>query len=329
MKRIIVILLLIALALLLVWLPSRCGHEQPPAPPTADNCYERAEQMVATWKKEGSDAAAIEKLFQAELAKCSGVTNECAALVGAANADLAWLGRAVLSGSMPPADYLARMRDRTRKMRESRKTPAICEAYAQGDADGDLVPDDRDKCPGSANLERTDASGCPDTSPLPPAPSAEAVDKAAKALTIPVSKACVDAPLPQLAGVLKSGVSPDAQSYLLVVSRSTNQPAGCEVFYQVDIRMRNKSFFLQFNTNDVYTRVFRAKDALTGALAHPTAMTFELKKADTTVPWRNLTFRAIEPGDIGQRYFRVRTVNGNGFSQGWSAYTLVPATTFP
>ena len=68
---------------------------------------------------------------------------------------------------------------------------------------------------------------------------------------------------------------------------------------------------------------------MTGPLAQPTGMTFELKKADAAVPWRELTFRAIEPGDVGQRYFRVRTVNGNGFSQGWSAYTLVPASAFP
>jgi hypothetical protein len=139
----------------------------------------------------------------------------------------------------------------------------------------------------------------------------------------------MNAPLPQRAGVLKAGVSPDAQSFLFVVTRTANQPAGCEVFYQVDIRMRNRSFFLQLNTNNVYTRVFRAKDALTGPLAHATAMTFELKKSDPSVPWRDLTFQAVEPGDIAQRHFRVRSVNGNGFSQGWGAYMLVPSSSFP
>ena len=330
MKRLVlVIIAVIVLALLIAWLLLKCEHGETTPPPTSGNCEERAQQMVATWKKEGRDAATIERLFQAELARCGGVANNCAAFVGAANADLAWLGRAVLSKSMSPADYLGRVRDRTRKLRESRKTAAICDAYAEGDADGDLVPDDRDKCPGTANLDRTDEKGCPDASPLPPAPSAEDVDKAAKALTIPVSKACVDAPLPALTGVLKAGVSPDGQSFLLVVPPITNQPAGCQVFYQVDIRMRNKSFFLQVNTNNVYTRVFREKDKLAGPLAHPNGMTFELKKADAAVPWRELTFRAIEPGDIGQRYFRVRVVNGNGFSQGWSAYTMVPASAFP
>jgi hypothetical protein len=96
----------------------------------------------------------------------------------------------------------------------------------------------------------------------------------------------------------------------------TNQPAGCQVFYQVDIRMRSKSLFLGLNINHVYGRVFRAKGALAGPLAHPGGMAFELKKTDAAVPWRDPTFRAIEPGDVGQRYFRVRTVNGNGVSQG-------------
>jgi hypothetical protein len=328
MKRVIVVIvLLIVLALLLSWLLTRCGHDEAGPPVASGDCYERAEQMVATWKKEGRDAAAIEKLFQAELARCSGV-NGCAALAGAANADLAWLGRAVLSKSLSPAEYLAGVRDRARKMREARKTPAICEGYTKGDADGDLVPDDRDKCP-SKNLERTDSTGCTDPSPLPPAPSPEAVEKAANALTIPMSKACEGAPLPDRAGVIKAGVSPDGQSYLFVVEPITNQPTGCQVFYQVDIRMRSKSFFLGLNTNSVYGRVFRAKEALTGALAHPGGMTFELKKTDAAVPWSGLTFRAVEPGDVGQRYFRVRTVNGNGVSQGWGAYTLVPSTAFP
>ena len=328
MKRVLVIaVLLIVLALLISWLLTRCGHEQTTPPVAGGDCYERAEKMVATWKAEGRDAAAIEKLFQAELAKCSGV-NQCAALVGAANADLAWLGRGVLSKSLSPADYLAAVKDRTRKMREARKAPAICDAYANGDADGDLVPDDRDKCP-SKNLERTDSTGCPDTSRLPPAPSAEAVEKAAKALAIPVSKACEGAALPERAGVIKAGVSPDGQSYLFVVERISNQPAGCQVFYQVDIRMRSKSFFLGLNINNVYGRVFRAKEALSGPPAHPDGMTFELKKSDAGVPWRDLTFHAVEPGDVAQRYFRVRTVNGNGVSQGWGAYTLVPSTAFP
>ncbi len=329
MKRLLLIALLVALAAVLAWLLVRCGPEKSPPPVAGGDCYERAEEKVATWKKEGRDAETIQKLLQAELARCSGMEGACAAFFGAGNADLAFLGRAVLTGSLSPAEYLARVKDRTGKMREARKTPALCDAYAQGDADGDLVPDDRDKCPGSKSLERTGADGCPDASPLPAAPPNEAVENAAKALAIPVSKACADAELPERVGVLKAGVSPDGQSFLLAVASATNQPAGCEVFYQVDIRMKNRSFFLGLDTNKVYTRVFRAKDTVTGPFAHPTGMTFALKKADASVPWRDLAFQSVEPGEVAQRFFRVRTVNGNGLSQGWGAYTLLSPTAFP
>ena len=303
-------------------------RDQSPPPVADGDCYDRAEQMVAAWKKEGRDAATIERLFQAELARCSGMQGPCAALAGAANVDLALLGRALFTGSLSPAEYLARVKDGTRKTRESRKMPEICDAFANGDADGDLVPDDRDKCPKSPHLERTDASGCADASPLPPAPSQEAVDKAAKALTIPVSKACANAPRPERAGVIKAGVSPDGQSYLLAVTATTNQPAGCEVFYQVDIRMRNKSFFLGLNTNRVYTKVFRAKDALTGPLAHPTAMTSSSRRPMHPC-LGEISHLGRGAGRHSQRYFRTRTVNRNGISQGWGAYTLVPSTAFP
>lgn len=326
-KVIIFLLLLILLLLLLWWLWQR--HRAPEPLPTAQNCIERAEEMVAKWKAEGKDAAAIEKMFQAELAKCSGVAEACAAMTGAANADLAWLGRALLSGSMPPADYLARVHDRTRKMRAAWKTPALCDAYAHGDTDGDLVPDDRDKCPNTPSLVPTDANGCPDTSPPPPAPSLEAVQQATKALNIPLSKACMGAPVPDRAAVLKAGVAPDDQSFLFVVSRAENQPADCQVFYEVDIRIRNVSFFAQRNVTTIYHKVFRAANALSGPLARPTGMVFQLPKADPKVPWNYLTFHTVEPGEISERYFRVRTVNGDGLTQGWGAFTLVPSTTFP
>lgn len=323
-----IFLLVLAILLLLLWLfwPQ---HRAPAPVANVLSCVEHAEQMVATWKSEGKDAAAIEKLFQAEIAKCSGVTESCAAMTGAINADLAWLGRALLSGSMPPPEYLARVHDRTSKMRSFSGKPSVCMAYAKGDTDGDLIPDDQDNCPNTPSLAPTDSHGCPDTSPLPAAPSPEAIQLATKALNIPLSKACIDAPLPQRGAVLKAGIAPDDESFLFVVSRAANQPVNCQVFYEVDIRIRNVSFFQGRNTTTLYHKVFRPADALTGTLARSTGMTFRLSKEDTKVPWNNLTFQTIEPGEISERYFRVRTVNGNGFTEGWGAFTLVPSTRFP
>jgi hypothetical protein len=254
--------------------------------------------------------------------------DSCAAMASAINADLAWLGRAVLSGSMSPADYLARVHDRTRKMRELRQNPAICDAYARGDSDGDLVPDDLDRCPDTPSFTPTNASGCADASLPPPAPSPEAVQRAVKALNIPGSQACMDAALPERGAVLKAGTAPDGQSFLFITSPVANQPTGCQVFYEVDIRIRNVSFFRGISSTVVYHKVFRTSDAQIGSLAPPRGLMFQLSKADPTVPWSNLTFQTVEPGEISERNFRVRTVNGNGNTKGWSAFTLVPSTAF-
>ena len=158
----------------------------------------------------------------------------------------------MLTGSLSPADYLAAREGPHPKDARERARPGFCDAYANGDADGDLVPDDRDKCPGSKNLERTDADGCPDhRSLLPPAPSNEAVEECRQGARHSREQSLRGRALPERAGVIKAGVSPDGQSYLLAVASTTNQPAGCEVFYQVDIRMKNKSFFLGLDTDRV------------------------------------------------------------------------------
>src|SRR3954454_24204716 len=97
---------------------------------------------------------------------------------------------------MAPADYLARVRDRSAKLRTIRRQPEICDAFGRGDADGDLVPDESDKCPNTANLVPTGPDGCDSKTPLPTAPSAKEVSDAAKALKVPLAPACRNAPVP-------------------------------------------------------------------------------------------------------------------------------------
>ena len=105
MKRVLVIVLLVALAAPDCFVAVALRARQSPPPVADGDCYDRAEQMVATWKKEGRDAATIEKLFQAELARCSGEEAACAAFFGAANADLASSAcrahRLPVSGGLP------------------------------------------------------------------------------------------------------------------------------------------------------------------------------------------------------------------------------------
>jgi len=315
----LVIIVLIAVVILVWWWKRPKPAE---GPIQAGACAERAEQQVAVWKQQGKSDAEIARLFQIELARCSGVEPACAALVAAVNVDYAWLGRQVLSGSLPPADYLARVRDRSRKLRQSRQTPDICDAYQKGDADGDLVPDDRDRCPNTPNLTATGPDGCPDTTPLPPAPTREAVDNAAKALKIPLTQACQQVPVPDGAAVLRVGLNPaDRESFLIEVTRVANQPANCPVFYEIEARIRNSSLFSGTVTQDAFRRVFRAADAVQGPPAAAETLTFRLRHADP-IPWDALVRAGIEPSDHAVKSIRVRTVNGNGSSPGWSSFRV-------
>src|SRR3954462_11625197 len=113
MKRAAILLLILLLLILgfLFWRrqqPQSGGIVTPPA----GDCMQNAEVKVAEWNKANKSDAEIQRLYQGEAARCSGVGGACAAFIGAVNVDYAWLGRQVLSGSMTPAEYLARVRDR-------------------------------------------------------------------------------------------------------------------------------------------------------------------------------------------------------------------------
>src|ERR1700745_3914238 len=104
MKRwLLLALILVAVVVWLIW-----KLRKPHAVMQADSCIERAALKAATWKSQGKTDLEIDRLYQAEIALCNGVKGSCAAFTGAANADYAWLGRQLLSGSLTPAQYLAR-----------------------------------------------------------------------------------------------------------------------------------------------------------------------------------------------------------------------------
>lgn len=320
MKRVLLLILIAVLLLLLFLLWRRTP------PPTVDDvtstatCIQRAEERGQAWKAEGKSETEIARLFQTEVARCSGVEPACAAFVAGVNTDFAWLGRQVLTGSMAPADYLARVRDRSAKLRRARAIPELCGAYQRGDADGDFVPDDQDRCPATANLEPTGPDGCPDARPVPQAPSAEAVSKAVKALKVPVTRACEGAPIPVSSTIFRFGLSPgDESSFLVEVAPSTNQPAGCPVFYEIEARIRNSSFFSGTAGTETIRRVFRSADAVQGIANANQTLVFRLRQSDP-IPWNALVRTAVEPNDRASKAFRVRAVNGNGLSAGWSAF---------
>jgi hypothetical protein len=310
------VVLVVVVAVVFRWCRSAPDDESS----DAGACVERAEQQVAVWRSEGKTEPEINRQFQVELAHCSGVQGACAAVAGAINVDFAWLGRQVLSHAITPVEYLARVRDREAKLRATRATPAMCDAYQRGDQDGDLVPDESDRCPNTPNLSPTGADGCPDTTPPPLAPSAAAVDDAAKALKIPLTQKCQDAAVPNRSSVLRLGLNPlDDDSFLVEVSGVTNQPAGCPVFYEVEIRLTNSSFFSGSQSQNSVRRVFRPADALQTPTATAGAIVFQFRPGPS-VPWNELVDAGIEPSDHAIKNLRVRAVNGSGTSAGWSSF---------
>ena len=281
-------------------------------------CIKRADELLARWKSENKQGDQIEKLYQAELARCGGAQNGVAEIVGAANFDYTRLGRLFLTEHISPPEYLARVKDRSRKLRNAIADESWSNGYLKGDRDNDLVPDDRDRCPDTPDLTPTDDSGCPQTGPLPPAPSVEEVRRARDGLQIVIGPACRDATVPSISQPLQIGVdSNDQDSFLISVTRVSNQPAGCMVFYEISVHLKRRSLFGGAKETDARV-VFRASENIDTSSAAAQRQVFRIRKA--TFPlWNELIQTAIEPNDIAEKHIKVRAVSGNGLSSGWSA----------
>jgi hypothetical protein len=90
------------------------------------------------------------------------------------------------------------------------------------------------------------------------------------------------------------------------------------VFYEVEFRLKSTSFFSGEFNQDVFRRVFRAENSLTLSPAQKQQLVFQLKRSDP-IPWAALVKSGIEPSDHAIKFIRVRAVNGNGMSPGWSS----------
>ena len=245
MKKLLVallILLVIAGILLYWWRRPRPTETVSVASPA--ECIKRADELLARWKQENKPQDQIETLYQAELARCGGAQNGVAEIIGAANFDYTRLGRLFLTEHLNPPEYLVRVRDRSRKLRNAIADEDWSKTYLKGDSDRDLVPDERDRCPNTPDLVPTDDHGCPQDGPLPPAPSVEEVRRAQDALKVVIGPACREAPVPSFSQPLQIGVdSNDADSFLISVTKVTNQPAGCMVFYEISMYLKRRSLF--------------------------------------------------------------------------------------
>ena len=82
-------------------------------------------------------------------------------VIAAVTRDRALLGKQLLAGQLAPDDYLARVRDRNRKLHNAQTDPSWLNGLIKGERDGDLVPDNIDNCPDTSALAATDDPGCP------------------------------------------------------------------------------------------------------------------------------------------------------------------------
>lgn len=312
MKRLILFLVL----LLLIFLGFACWLAVKPLPAGAD-CRTVAEHKVRLWNLVFWDKAKREAEYQKELAACLG-SPPCTDFTAAANFDYMRLGRQLLSGAIAPDEYLARVRGISRKLRLARTVPGWADALAKGDHDCDLVPDDRDRCPDSADLAATDDQGCPAKGPMPKAPSREEIERAKEVMHVAISGPCKDAAPPTYSTPLLIGLDPnDPDSFYIAVSKTAEQPPACPVFYDIRIRSERSSFFSQSSSSAHFSFVFRSSENVDRSPAGQFRNVFRVRKQN--VPqWNDLVTPAIEPSDHEDRIVQVRMVNGNGLSRGWS-----------
>ena len=328
MKRILLLILLLLLAWLGFELWKAFG---PVSAGDRRTCESVVARKVRFWKLLHWDKARIDRAYDEALLVCLGGDKKLAGVLPRVNHDRAELGRRFLSGELAPDEYLARLRDRTRKLRNAKTIPGWIDSLAKGDRDGDLVPDDRDDCPDSPPLSATDDRGCPQKGPLPKAPTREDVERAKNAMHVAISPPCQDAAPPSSSTALQIGRDQnDPDSFFIAVSKVAEEPAKCPVFYDIRIRSQRSSFFAQTHRAAHFYFAFRSAENVDHSPAAQYRNVFRVRKQN--IPnWNDLVAVAIEPSDREDRIVEVRTLNGSGASRGWSAprtFSMNPATQF-
>ncbi|HVF91775.1 MAG TPA: hypothetical protein VNH22_17045 [Blastocatellia bacterium] len=272
----------------------------------------------------------IERAFQIALAACSGpgVAPEEAALAGSVNVDYLRLARAIAAGAISPAQYLQRVRDRSRKLKVARRDREYARSLASGDADGDFVPDDRDRCPRTPELEPTDDTGCPTRERPPVAPSSREMQRVLDTMRISASPNCKNAPVPNSSDPLKIGYdNVNRETLAMAVTAVVNQPGDCMVFYEIGIRLLdvfegNKHFL---PADAIGHFVFRGSDS-EDKKSNPARRVFRIRKTDPDTGNRRFIFENL--ARYGRVEWRVRAINGNGQASKWSDWSEASGPSF-
>ncbi|MBA2306322.1 MAG: hypothetical protein H0W08_27340 [Acidobacteria bacterium] len=285
-------------------------------------CDDTAQKAATDAKTNGLPPLQVDRAYGAALLTCKGVTDTgLAAVAAAANLDRARLARLFLARKLATSDYLALVRDRSGKLRLARNDLAYRTAFLAGDADGDLVPDDRDKCKQTRDLAETGRDGCPVRPGRRQGPSEDAMQQARRALkgvALVSNPKCAEAPVPDRSillhqGFLRPDGNPANHFYGVSVSRVRNVPAGCEGFYQFNFRFTDRTDAL-FPVTKIIQVTFADGDNTDTGPKSAVRRIFKVFQADTG--HRQDLFRsAVKYGLVE---WRVRTVGANGLMSTWS-----------
>jgi hypothetical protein len=238
------------------------------------------------------------------------ITSCYATLGGTANFDRRAAALQYVAGSFTPSQYLAITRDRSRKLNNAHLDPTLLAAYCAGDDDSDLVPNSLDTCPNTPPLTATNDSGCTDTT-LPLAPPRAAVDAMLGKMGVVYNPNCVGAPAPTVpipSAVCEHVSLPTPNPFTIALTAVSNQPAGCEVFYQVRAELLS-----------VDDGPSPGQSLERSALFYPPA------KQGTTLPNPPGGAADVTLDVTSWQHFEVftrisaRAMNGNGSSSAWSS----------
>jgi len=275
---------------------------------------------------------AVEQGMSIEAASCldPSLSPMAARLVGTVNLTRAQYARDFLQGKLTPARYRAILDDRSGKLQQLVRDPDRIREVLENDADGDLVADRLDRCPGTPHGVPTDANGCPLR--VQPTPEDQSDDRSLRAILsrsrFLYNRSCDGAPPPRITTPLEWGRGPQTklgtQGFNLAVAKVIGQQPGCEVFYEVQFR------FIDPNPGNpalppskILTIVFSDSEDL---LTDPVRSVLPLPVGPTLSPARSAVREAML-----RQYFRaswrVRAVNGSNVTSHWSPFvTQGPAS---
>ena len=242
----------------------------------------------------------------------------------ALRSDYAQLGRLFLTGVLTPAQYIQRVRDRSAKAALAERTGGYYEAYAQGDADGDLIPDDRDTARDTGLLAPTDETGTAvpdareDPKREPGAASARDMRVLFSRANVMVSPDCASQRQPPTPNLQRLGYSSTTRDLMFAVTPTGQTSAKCRIFYEFSVHL---SQVFPGNANwleaESYRNVvFRSDQSVDLNPAGKNRLVFRIPRAAAQSGDRDYLLQNV--ARYGKVEWRVRAMNMNGMVSAWS-----------